>query len=101
MRLVGVAYISVVVGEFQRLLVDSFSHFSATIADVHTVKARKTVDELAAIFINDINAFTTGNHTARCVAVGEVTQVGRGVEGDFTVAFDQILMQAHNVLSVQ
>ena len=101
LRLVGVAYVGVVVGELKRLLVDSFSHFSATIADVHTVKTRKTVDELTTIFINDINAFTTGNNTARCVAVGEVTQVGGGVEGDFTVAFDQILMQAHNVLSVR
>ncbi len=101
LRLVGVADVGVVVGKLKRLLVNRFRHFGAAITDVDAVKARKTVDELTAIFIHDVDAFTAGNHAARRIAMGEITQMGRGVEGDFAVAFNQILVQAHNVLSLR
>ena len=44
-----------------------------------------------------MNAFTAGDDTARQIAMGEVAQVGGGVEGYLAVAVDQVLMGAHLV----
>ena len=90
-----------VVREFKCLLIDRLGDFGAPVADVDAVKPGKAVDKFAAVLIHDIDAFAAGNHAARRIAMGEIAQVGRGVESDFTVAFDQILMQAHSVLSVR
>ena len=91
-------HIGVVIGHLEGLLVDGVSHLGAAITDVDAVQAGKAVDEFATIHIDDIDAFASGNHPARRIAMGKVTQVRGSVEGDLAVAIDQILVRGHAVL---
>ena len=87
-----------IVSQFQRLLVNRLGDFGTAITNIDAVKTGKTVDELAAILVDDVNALAASDYPTRRLATGKVMQVAGGVEGHLAVAFDQItVLLAHSI----
>ena len=91
LRLIRVADIGVVVAELEGLLVDGISDFRAPVTDVDAVEAGEAIDQLTPVTLADADAFATGDHAARCIALGVIAQVGRGMEGDLAITANQLI----------
>ena len=79
-RLVGVADIGVVVGEFLGLGVDGLGDLGTPVADVDAVEPGKGVDHLTPVAVNDGDPLATGDDTPRRIAMGvrsEERRVGK------------------------
>ena len=65
--------------------------FRAPVTDVDAVEAGEAVDQLTPVALTDADAFAAGDHAARQIALGEITQVGGRMEGDLAVTANQLV----------